>query len=162
LLRVEPQVGGAQPLGPDVPLHVELLHPEATALVLGESNVSEELTVAEDRPAPRLLEDAEAARDRRAAIAALRECRASIELISKLRPPKTFDGELTPSPLQMAEWTEIAAEEFVGCPQLADQFAHELADAFFKLLGKYVPKLQPGAGERLVARVHELDKEHGL
>jgi hypothetical protein len=109
-----------------------------------------------------LLERAEAAGDTRGAVAALRECRASIELISRLKPPKTFDDELTPSPLQMAELTEMAAQEFIGYPRLADQFAHELADVFFKLLKEYVPKLRPGAGERLVSRAHELDKEHGL
>jgi hypothetical protein len=93
------------------------------------------------------------------AIGALRECRASIELLSKLRPTKTFNDSLTPSPLQWGEWVEIAAEEFIGRPRLADEFAHDLATAFFRIVGTYLPRLG-GARERFVAKIEALDEEY--
>jgi hypothetical protein len=60
--------------------------------------------------------DAEAQGDRRNALAALRECRASIELLSKLKPHEQLDESLCPNPLQFGQWVEIAAQEFIGCP----------------------------------------------
>ena len=107
-----------------------------------------------------LLNQAEAAQDVRGATGALKECRATVELLSKLKP-EPYDDSLTPSPLQVAQWTEIAAQEFVGRPRLADEFAHELLDAFFETLKSFVPQLGPGAAQRLAARMNELDEEDG-
>lgn len=106
-----------------------------------------------------LLGQAEAAQDVRGATAAMRETRSCIELLSKLKPEHQFTDELTPSPLQMAQWTEIAAREFKGRPRLADEFAHDLAHAIMQTVGQYVPRLRPGARERLVAKFEALDPD---
>jgi hypothetical protein len=107
-----------------------------------------------------LLEQAEAVDDRRGAVAAMREARSTIELLSKLRPDERFDDSLTPNPLQWAQWVEIAATEFTGRPRLANQFAHDLATAFFGIVGDYVPQLGPGARERFLGKIDALDREY--
>jgi hypothetical protein len=95
-----------------------------------------------------------------AALGALRERRASIELLFKLKPDERFDVSLTPSPLQWAQWVEIAATEFIGRRRLADEFAHDLATAFFRIVGNYLQRLGPGARERFLAKVEALDERY--
>jgi hypothetical protein len=131
---------------------------QARNIMRGDGLLSEAVAVLDK--AASLLRDAESAGDRRAALGALRECRASIELLSKLRPAKTFSDSLAPSPLQWAEWVEIAAEEFVGRPRLAYEFGDELARAFFGIVGEYLPRLGPGAKEHFLANIEALDERY--
>jgi hypothetical protein len=106
-----------------------------------------------------LLQQAESAGDLRGATAAMREARSTIELLSRLKPER-FGDSLTPSPLQWAQFVEAVAQEFVGRPRLAEEFAHDLATAFFRIVGDYVPRLGSGARERFLGKIDALDREY--
>jgi hypothetical protein len=131
---------------------------QARTALRGDVLVTEALGVLDK--AASILKDAEGAGDRRNALAALRECRASIELLSRLRPDESLDESLRPNPLQFGQWVEIAAQEFIGRPRLGDQLADELARAFFGIVGAYMARLGPAARERFLAKIDALDREY--
>jgi hypothetical protein len=111
-----------------------------------------------------LLDRAEAAQDLRAATGALRECRSVVELLAKLRPSEDLDpdDDFALQPVQWREWIAVAVPEFRPFPNVADEFMHELALSYFKLLNEYAPKLRPGAANRLRDEYRRLSRERGL
>lgn len=136
--------------------------------VLADSKRAEELTRADvlastaagllDR-ALGLLERAEAGGDLRGATGALKECRATVELLAKLKPSESFDDTLIPSPRTWARLIEVAAREFQSRPLQAEQLGRELLQAFVGVLKPWVPLLSAGARQRLVNGIREIEIE---
>jgi hypothetical protein len=108
-----------------------------------------------------LLEGAEAEGDLRGATGALKECRATVELLVKLKPSEhCFDDMLTPNPIMCAGLIEVAAREFRDRPLEAEQFASELLQAYVHTLKPWIPLLGGEARERLVDGIRTIEMEN--
>jgi hypothetical protein len=109
--------------------------------------------------ATRLLEHAEASGDVRAAVTALKECRSTVELLSKLKPDNDYHDDTMPSPRRWAKFITIVAEEFSWRPQLGEELDREMMMAVRGVLNEFIPRLQLGAHERLIKQLNALDRE---
>ena len=81
-----------------------------------------------------------------------------MELLSRLKP-EPYDDTLIPSPMTWARMIEMCAHEFAGRPRLADEFETELLGCLVDVLGRYIPRLGPGARDRLISGFRAIDQE---